>query len=172
MFVYFFRLEKTSRNSKRKFIIYFCYVFGFATSFVIFGYLMDIYLFDYGPQIGVENCTINDFFLLQLIYHFFPRLLIIFINSVLNVKTILKICRARKIQSINSASNMNYQINMVWVYIRLFFLTGFMWITNVISYIFHYDFLMYATMTVYFLQGILVFILFVCNSDVLQKLSR
>ena len=130
---------------------------------------MDKYATAYGPQFGKEKCWITSNPWNQFAYLYVPMLILICVNFFVYILTISEVYKIQKnIRSLQTGQEMKHHKNRMWLYIRLFMFTGITWIMDFVSFLTGREnlSLFYASDLLNCLQGLFVFILFVCKENV------
>lgn len=173
-----FKVEKrTTRDDERQFKFFSCYAFGVPILMTFIVYFIDLTEFvplDYRPEIGVNACFVKtDPKAPQMIYIHIPIAILLFINIVLYSITAYKVYKHRTMKKISkNTKKMEDNKEIFTIYFRLFLMNGATWMMESISFFTepcHSSLLyriFYITDILNCLQGIIIFILFVCKENV------
>ncbi|XP_062595893.1 uncharacterized protein LOC134257267 [Saccostrea cucullata] len=153
---------KSERENTCIFIKYACYAYCFSGLIVLSHIIVNLVISN-GHRTGYENRNnlVNDriAFIVTVIS---PMVLICFSNSIFFVVTV------HHIHTTPHAQKNRKPAVDVWVYVKLFCLTGLSWIFQVVDSFLSLSFLSYVVAILNGLQGLFLFLSLVCNGRVLR----
>ncbi|XP_023338127.1 G-protein coupled receptor Mth2 isoform X2 [Eurytemora carolleeae] len=127
------------------------------------------------PKFGIRFCTFNNrddkFFWLLL-----PILIMLILNTLMFIYIVTEICRNASVRNDFRSGGVNRkeQIDKMLLYLRLFFGMGFVWYFEILSFLLdtpNSDWTWFPD-TLNMLQGVWVFITFVCKRNVLNIIMK
>ncbi|XP_061195419.1 uncharacterized protein LOC133203668 [Saccostrea echinata] len=153
---------KSEKDTCHAIIKYAAYAFGIPGLFVVIHLTVNVIASD-GTLTGYENRNglVNDkiAFIVTIIT---PMLLICLSNFFFFVITVYRI------RNTPHAQKNQKQSVEVWVYVKLFALTGLTWIFQIVDAFLSVSFLSYIVAILNGLQGLFLFLSYVCNGRVLR----
>ncbi|XP_055382157.1 G-protein coupled receptor Mth2-like [Condylostylus longicornis] len=167
--------DKAKSCQNFRFGIYCLICYGTAIFYVIIAYIVQ----NYGkkdnvkPGLGSTHCYLNvEEGFSAVIWLYFPLICVITFNIVMFVLTWIKIKSVTSelghiMNKGNSQRSIKNERNNFHIFLRLFVIMGVSWITEIISYFVgtNYQEYFYATDFCNAMQGLLIFILFVCKKQ-------
>lgn len=169
---------RTTYGDQRQFKKYCIYAFGVPVVFTLTVLLIDSTTFvpvEYRPEIGTNRCWVKESILVESIYVYIPMSLILTANIIIYSITAFKITKFQKQKrSKNQQKNqkMDADKDQFFIYLKLFLMSGASWIAESISFFMGQNYIFYVTDFLNCLQGVIIFILFVCKKNVRQMISE
>uniref|UniRef100_A0A336LUJ7 CSON004731 protein n=1 Tax=Culicoides sonorensis TaxID=179676 RepID=A0A336LUJ7_CULSO len=174
---------RSNTSAKKNFRYYCVYAWGMASFITILAVSIDISNApqDYKPGMYfTQTCFLSHTKLVEFLYLYMILLVLFCSNTFFFVVTAIRI---RKSESditnvVNAGSSRRHSRQTsndtyrVWLYFRLFIIMGVTWFTELISWVVSNDIWFYATDIVNCLQGVLIFLLAVCNGKVRRLLIK
>ncbi|XP_026815187.1 G-protein coupled receptor Mth2-like [Rhopalosiphum maidis] len=169
-------------HEAKKFIIYSIYAWG-CTSFIsIITFGMENLLFlptdAIRPGFGIKSCWFGSD-LATLLYFYGPIGTLLFSNLLMFIHTAIMIIKhmrdAKVLRGSESQKNVDHEKQRFMLYLKLFIVMGVNWLAEIISWATGSDgseFVWYVTDIGNSLQGVLIFLIFVCKKRVLNLLSK
>ncbi|XP_060842363.1 G-protein coupled receptor Mth2-like isoform X2 [Rhopalosiphum padi] len=172
----------TQENEENKFIIYSIYAWGCTTLISIITFGMDklpyLLIDNIRPRIGISSCWFG--YLATLLYFYGPIGILLFSNLLMFIHTAIVIVKhmrdAKVLRGSESQNNANhYEKQRFMLYLKLFIVMGVNWLAEIISWATDSDgseYVWYVTDIGNSLQGVLIFLIFVCKKRVLNLLNK
>lgn len=179
---------RTLRGSKqqrdrKKFIIYSIYAWGSASfltgTCLILDFSPIIPKNFIRPHFGEGSCWFNDN-TARALYFYGPMGLIVLCNIFLFISTAIKIQKHRKdtAHHLNGSESKRHDDNKQWfnLYLNLFIVMGITWSMEIVSWLLSTvktpQYLWYITDLANTLQGVIIFIIFVCKKKIKRLLLK
>lgn len=170
--------KRTTYQDHRKFKKYCIYAFGILGALELIVFLIDstsFIPFDYRPGMGMNRCWFiysEDSKIVESIYVYIPRSIILTANIILYTITAYKITKLKKHrltmdqQESQTMDADNADNDQFFIYLKLFLLLGICWIAESISFFIGQNYIFYVTDFLNCLQGVIIFYFFVWNKNV------
>ncbi|XP_070491483.1 uncharacterized protein [Chironomus tepperi] len=160
--------SRSRKEEQNSFYLYCIYAFltPVLITFVVFMIdHLEIFTTDYLPYFGIQRCYITALNKAEAIYVYLLISLIIVVNIIFFFDTARRIWKA---QSLSNDDNIQQRRgilrNRFYIYLRLFILMGIMWCMESISWMYEGSSeIFYATDIFNCLQGVMIFIVCVCE---------
>lgn len=165
----------------KRFLMYSAYAFGVPIAFTFLVYIIDSTSFvpeNFRPRIGERRCFIIGSWIVEAIYVYIPISIILIVNIVLYSVTALTIHRVQRETSIirradsQRHAKMDADKDKFFLYLRLFIVMGATWIMESISFLVKTPYIFYVTDILNCLQGLLIFLFFVCKPNVKKLIVK
>ncbi|XP_075220894.1 G-protein coupled receptor Mth-like isoform X1 [Lycorma delicatula] len=169
----------TKYQEWRKFMKYCLYAWGCPVIICTATFIADLVLPDgnrYKPMVGVKYCIINDN-KSKMLFYFFPLILLLLLNVIMFSSTALKLFKHKKQTNVlrtgENQINNSAEKERLNLYFKLFLVMGITWVTEPISWIFNEkpSILWIICDCINLLQGIPIFIIFVCKKRYLEAVK-
>ncbi|KAL4142489.1 hypothetical protein QTP88_004935 [Uroleucon formosanum] len=167
-------------HEAKKFLIYSIYAWGSTALMTAITYGMEEYLPDDSlrPEFGVKSCWFSSF-TATLLYFYGPIGILLFSNLLMFIHTAIMIVKhmndARVLSGSESQKNVDHEKQRFMLYLKLFIVMGVNWLAEIISWASGSngsELLWYVTDIGNSLQGVLIFLIFVCKKRVLNLLNK
>ncbi|XP_019883791.1 G-protein coupled receptor Mth2 isoform X2 [Camponotus floridanus] len=169
------------QREKKKFIIYSIYAWGSASILTIVCAIMDfvpnVPKEFIRPEFGEATCWFNTDGA-KALYFYGPMSITVICNICLFISTALKILRHKKDTDhhLKGSESRRHDDNKQWfnLYLKLFIVMGINWSMEIVSWLFKNEpkYLWYLTDLTNTLQGLIIFIIFVCKKKVKRLLLK
>ncbi|XP_022161437.1 G-protein coupled receptor Mth2-like isoform X2 [Myzus persicae] len=167
-------------HEAKKFIIYSIYAWG-CTSFIslcTFGMEEYLPLDAIRPEFGIKSCWFASYSA-TLLYFYGPIGILLFSNLLMFIHTAIMIVKhmrdARVLSGSESQKNVDHEKQRFMLYLKLFIVMGVNWLAEIISWASGSngsELVWYVTDIGNSLQGVLIFLIFVCKKRVLNLLNK
>lgn len=169
------------QREKKKFIIYSIYAWGSASILTTVCAIMDfvptVPKEFIRPEFGAVRCWFNTDEA-KALYFYGPMSITVICNICLFISTALKILRHKKDTDhhLKGSESRRHDDNKQWfnLYLKLFIVMGINWSMEIVSWLFKNEpkWLWYLTDLTNTLQGLIIFIIFVCKKKVKRLLLK
>ncbi|XP_060865534.1 G-protein coupled receptor Mth2-like isoform X1 [Metopolophium dirhodum] len=168
-------------HEAKKFIIYSIYAWGSTALITIITYGMEKYLpaaDPIRPEFGNHSCWFSSS-TATLLYFYGPIGILLLSNLLMFIHTAIMIVKhmsdARVLSGTESRRNVDHEKQRFMLYLKLFIVMGVNWLAEIISWASGsngFEKYWYVTDIGNSLQGVLIFLIFVCKKRVLNLLNK
>ncbi|XP_050546918.1 G-protein coupled receptor Mth2-like isoform X1 [Daktulosphaira vitifoliae] len=171
---------RAKERDSKKFILHSIYAWGGPLIIFFITFYMELSTSlnstEYQPDFGLRSCWFHTK-TATLIYFYGPIGVILLANSLMFIHTALMILKhmreAKVLQGSESKKSVDHEKQKFLLYFKLFLVMGVNWLAEIISWAFdNQGHWWYVTDIGNALQGVLIFLIFVCKKRVLRLVNK